>query len=36
LPFEEDIIFDYITDKAKEFYLDKLENKTFAVRVKRN
>jgi len=29
-------IFDFIFKKAKEFYLDRIENKTFVVRVKRS
>ena len=29
-------IFDFIFSKAKEFYLDKIENKTFVVRIKRS
>ncbi len=36
LPDEENEIFDYIFEKAKEYYLDKIDNKTFVVRVKRS
>jgi hypothetical protein len=35
LPENEDEIFNYIFEKTKDFYLDKIENKTFVVRVKR-
>ena len=36
LPEKEDEIFHFIFEKAKDFYLNKLENKTFVVRVKRS
>jgi hypothetical protein len=36
LPENEEEIFDFIFEKAKDFYLDKLENKTFVSRVKRS
>lgn len=36
LPLIEDEIFDFIFQKTKDFYLDKLENKTFVARVKRS
>jgi adenylyl- and sulfurtransferase ThiI len=29
-------LFDFIFDKAKKYFLDKIENKTFVVRVKRS
>jgi tRNA uracil 4-sulfurtransferase len=36
LPEKETDIFDFVFQKAKEFYLEKIENKTFVVRVKRS
>jgi hypothetical protein len=36
LPENEDKIFDFVFLKAKDFYLDKIENKTFVARVKRS
>ncbi len=36
LPEKEEEIFDFVFQKAKEFYLDKIENKTFVVRCKRS
>jgi len=35
LPEKEEEIFDFIFQKTKDFYLDKIENKTFVARVKR-
>ena len=35
LPENEDEIFNFVFEKAKDFYLDKIEGKTFAARVKR-
>ncbi|MFK7779527.1 MAG: tRNA uracil 4-sulfurtransferase ThiI, partial [Candidatus Gracilibacteria bacterium] len=36
LPEKEDEIFDFVFLRAKDFYLDKIENKTFVARVKRS
>jgi len=36
IPLDEDEIFDYIFEKTKDFYLSKIENKTFVARVKRS
>ena len=36
LPEKEDEIFDFIFQKSSDFYLDKIEDKNFVVRVKRN
>lgn len=36
LPENKEEIFDYIFQKTKDFYLEKIENKTFVARVKRN
>jgi len=35
VPEKEDEIFHFVFEKAKDFYLDKIEGKTFVVRVKR-
>jgi hypothetical protein len=36
LPENEEEIFDFVFLKTKDFYLDKIENKTFVVRVNRS
>ncbi|MDD2870590.1 MAG: tRNA 4-thiouridine(8) synthase ThiI [Candidatus Gracilibacteria bacterium] len=36
LPENEDEIFDFVFTKSREYYLDKIENKSFVVRVKRS
>jgi hypothetical protein len=35
LPENEDDIFHFVYEKARDFYLDKIEGKTFVARVKR-
>jgi hypothetical protein len=35
LPLIEEEIFDFVFEKTRDFYLDKIEGKTFVVRVKR-
>jgi len=35
LPEKEEDIFHFVFEKAKDFYLDKIEDKTFVARVKR-
>jgi hypothetical protein len=36
LPEDKQEVFDLILERSKEFYLDKLDNKTFVVRAKRS